>query len=439
MAVQIPPAPPTPDSDTDIEAGVIEDARARQRKQKRAGGLLAAALLAGIAALAIGSGGGGGHPGTGQHSDGLTPAPGASHGYSDATPVVSAAPGYEDEMGLLAPGVGWVANYTGLYLTRDSGRRWHALRTHALPGNATADVTASTPSSPALMLSAINRGSVYARCATPDASTSTSAALPLGSTLLSSDSGLRWRTSSLPKCLTPTSLSFVNARDGFLFGHYNHYGFPAPALYMTTSAGRKWKRVGRPPFEGTVSFANARDGLGGGVTMGAGPVDSADIDRTSDGGRSWTRTSLCRPATVFDCEAPSLFRSGRGVVLVTKFAGQPGRSVVEVYTTRNFGVSWSAHVLPGTPPLVDSGTWVPFSAPNQNDLFAWISPYLYRSTDGGLTWSRAAEPMLAPTGAQQNLSNMDFASSEYGWYDNAGILDYTTDGGRHWTPVGHVQ
>jgi photosystem II stability/assembly factor-like uncharacterized protein len=83
---------------------------------------------------------------------------------------------------------------------------------------------------------------------------------------------------------------------------------------------------------------------------------------------------------------------------------------------------------------------VPFAAPNANDLFVWLSPYLYASTNGGITWSRHEERTLVPAGIgsnAQNLSNMDFISGRYGWYDLVGTFDYTTDGGRHWTPLGH--
>ena len=59
MLTETPPAPPAPDIDTEIAAGVIEDARARQRHQR----IIGLALLAGAAALAaliLGFGAGGG-------------------------------------------------------------------------------------------------------------------------------------------------------------------------------------------------------------------------------------------------------------------------------------------------------------------------------------------------------------------------------------------
>lgn len=78
--MQTPPAPPTPDHDT--EAGVIKDARRRQLRQRQAGvALIATVVVAG--GLIAGLGGGGAGSGRGgrltDRSGGDTPAGGASH------------------------------------------------------------------------------------------------------------------------------------------------------------------------------------------------------------------------------------------------------------------------------------------------------------------------------------------------------------------------
>lgn len=73
LVTEAPPAPPAPTFDTEIDAGVIEDARARQRRHR----IIGLALLAGAAAIAglilgFGAGGGdaaapNGHPSTAGH------------------------------------------------------------------------------------------------------------------------------------------------------------------------------------------------------------------------------------------------------------------------------------------------------------------------------------------------------------------------------------
>jgi len=70
VAIQTPTPPGT--TEPEIDAGVIDDARARQRRHRRIGvALLAAAAAVGILVLAIAGGGGGG--GAGRNPHGLAP------------------------------------------------------------------------------------------------------------------------------------------------------------------------------------------------------------------------------------------------------------------------------------------------------------------------------------------------------------------------------
>jgi hypothetical protein len=102
--VQTPPRPP--EVENDIDAGVIEEARARQRKQRRAGALVAlAAVIAG--GLLVAFGGGGGHAGGGHVSNGNGGEPGgfASHivigapGAATGAQIAAATSGCENEGG----------------------------------------------------------------------------------------------------------------------------------------------------------------------------------------------------------------------------------------------------------------------------------------------------------------------------------------------------
>jgi hypothetical protein len=84
-AIQTPPHPP--EVDNNVDAGVIEDARARQRKQRRAAAVVALATVIAVGLL-LGSGGGGGRSGGGHVSKGNG---GGAGGF--ASHVVLAAPG----------------------------------------------------------------------------------------------------------------------------------------------------------------------------------------------------------------------------------------------------------------------------------------------------------------------------------------------------------
>ena len=90
MVVQTPPAwPSTPDSVP--EAGVIEDARARQRSHRRIGVVLVTAAVAGGVLITVMAGGRGG-AGTGRHAGGQPSAPGPGSGHASASSAFPGAP-----------------------------------------------------------------------------------------------------------------------------------------------------------------------------------------------------------------------------------------------------------------------------------------------------------------------------------------------------------
>lgn len=91
MAVQAPPAPPST-ADPGIEDGVIEDARARQRRHRRIGWALAAAGVAagGLIAWMAGGGGGAGSP-PGRHTSNSGSGSGSGAGHT-ANRVFPGAP-----------------------------------------------------------------------------------------------------------------------------------------------------------------------------------------------------------------------------------------------------------------------------------------------------------------------------------------------------------
>jgi hypothetical protein len=91
MVVQTPPLPSTPGSE--IGAGVIEDARARQRRHRRLGGVLIAAAVA-IGVLMAGFGSGGRGSGVGALGNGHSPGsgPGVRPAHAAANRLFTGAP-----------------------------------------------------------------------------------------------------------------------------------------------------------------------------------------------------------------------------------------------------------------------------------------------------------------------------------------------------------
>src|SRR5579875_2590438 len=414
MVVTTPP--PLRDSDHTAEGGVIDDARNRQRRHRRIGAaLLAAALVIGALIAGLVGGGGGSNPARlgRTHPSSATPGTHAL-GRSSSAPAAP-FPGVAG-FGLLAPRVGWVINTPHLYLTRDAWRSRDGL---ALDSGHKVGFTgwSSSAGPDQLALSYANDDltiPAWASAKTWDARVRAGIAV-------TADAGRTWSTHRFVSRVSPGAVSFLNSRVGFALGYRPaaHHD-PWPGLYETRNGARTWTRIARRvPVRGALSFGSARDGLAGGFALDSGLADAV-VYRTGDGGRTWIRTPLCGMANGFNCEVPHLFPSGRGVVLALTDPAQPGRTRVVVYTTRNNGVSWTPHTLPDTSRLSSNVFYVPFAAPNARDLFAWVSPFLYVSQDGGTAWSRHAEPELVPAGALSvsgpPFSDIAFANRNYGWY-----------------------
>lgn len=436
MVVTAPP-PPLPDSDHDVDGGVIEDARARQRRHHRLWRALIAPFA--IGALIAGLVDGGGGSTAPQHSQGLASnaAPGG-HGSSSRAPAFVAPIPELGEFGLLAPRVGWLVDSGVVYLTRDGGRSWTHRGLSAL-GARNAQLWSSSRSPGEIAFSLADGGQAQLTIPKGASAADWAARHVRGHVALTTNIGGSWSSHPFVSDISPAALSFPNGRVGFALAYTAaaHHD-PRASLYQTRSGGRTWARVAPVPFQGLLSFADARDGLGGGWSVGAGLVDGAAIYRTNSGGRTWARTSLCRPAVVYSCEAPILLSGGHGVVPVIAHNRQTGMNQVEIFTTRDDGATWTRHTLPNTPKLGDN-TYIPLSAPNAKDLFAWVSPYLYASTNGGVSWSRHAIPMLTAGTPSPLFSDIAFANSSYGWYANGPVFAYTTDGGKHWTKFRHPQ
>lgn len=432
MVVQLP-------SDRDAEprqhteAGVIDDARARHRRERWAGAIIAALAVAVGLLLAFGGGGGSSGP-SGHHQHGRG-APGAAvRGASPPVAVVTRPPAVM-QFGLLAPGVGWSANGAAFYLTRDGGRVWEvlsrdtlrhsrfanvAVRGLGLNGDIGANITASTsPSASVLALGFID-GRAAASCKPPR-----SPAVGAGTIVLTADGGRGWSTHVLPGCSLTTSLSFISARVGFaVLGD----GPRSSSLFRTGDGGLRWRLVSRFPAPMVISFGSGDDGLAlvtANNKSGAGALYS-----TTDGGHSWRRTRFCGPTadptvTVY-CGEPISFGK-RGVVLAIRqnMAARADRAFV--YETADAGRHWTRHPVPA----LGSPMYPSFSAPNANDLFIYSrSGVLHTSTDGGRSWNSIRLPAL------RDLSQMQFVSADYGWALAGHHFDYTRDGGRSWAPVG---
>ena len=400
---------------TDVDAGIIKDARARQRRQRSIGALILLVVTALVAGLIVGFGGGGGVGATRHGHGGSAGAAAAAHSASVAAGTVTGTPPALGMFGVLAPGVGWAANGVGFYMTRDSGRSWTEAAVPGLSGeDVVADlVAAASPNSDEVVLS-FTDGRAAGSCKPP-----ADPAVGAGAVATTTNAGRSWQTHIMPGCVLAAPLSFVSAKVGFALAG------PGPSLYETTDGGRRWRRVGSAlPFR-SVTFANVHDGW----AISSTPTNSrangiGALYRTTDGGRTWRRAPICDTTVL--CQTPSFF--GRyGVVPATTESRNGGLERVLVYTTPNGGQTWERHTVSAGP---QTRRLVPFSASSPQDLFLVFKTGLYVSVDGGHSWSRRSTP------GNSDWGQIDFINSDYGWYGDGSHLDYTTDGGRNWTRIG---
>ncbi len=435
MAVQTPHVPLAPDQG--IEAGPIEDARARQRRHRRIGAaLVAATALAAGVILGFASGGGGSRAGrqTGGHGSGAQAAGHPSAQLPAGAPV--GVPPDIGQFGLLAPGVGWAVNGLGFFVTRDGGRRWSTVSVPNLRGDIVADLLATSSPAPTDLILSFTAGSdTYDRtCAHP-----TTPAIGAGGLAVTDDSGRDWRASALPACQFAYSLSFITPEIGFALAP-DSSASKQSTIYGTSDAARSWHRVGTVPLGdsvGSIGFATQTAGWAVAATQAGGGASSrGTLYRTTDGGRVWARSDICRGTPIrsitISCQTPSFFGTA-GIMPAVATDSATDTSQLLVYTTKSAGHTWSAHtVLAGQALLryINQKQPIPFSAPNAHDLFVFVAGTLYTSVDGGRTWSRLRERKLS------GYASLDFVSPDYGWIKAGNQFDFTTDGGRHWQKVG---
>jgi photosystem II stability/assembly factor-like uncharacterized protein len=190
------------------------------------------------------------------------------------------------------------------------------------------------------------------------------------------------------------------------------YYFGANKLLRTRDRGQSWEEISpdltkQIPRGGSVGPGfperplSANDGVSayGNITtidespLVAGTIyvgtDDGNVQRTTDGGRSWT-------------DLTARFR----------FPGEPASYVSDVVASRH-----------------DARTaYVAFDGHWDDDM----RPYLFRTTDGGDSWTSVAgdlpdwKPVKTLT-EDPRVAGVLFAGTEFGLY-------ITTDGGRRWTP-----
>lgn len=241
------------------------------------------------------------------------------------------------------------------------------------------------------------------------------------------------------------SVQFVNSLDG--------WGVGETQIVRTNDGGITWYNVTPPNVTSAGYQANLTllDNAHAWLLLPASEFDPAlgALYRTADGGLSWTSFSV--PFAAADLH---FLDANNGWALADLGVGA-GSQAVAVFQTADGGQTWTK-TYTNDPNLEGAGETLPLGglkagiAPlNAQTAFVYGvtyspgSPYLFRTGDGGVTWSAVSLPL--PPGAENaelgiERGQMKFLSPSEGFIamrltsDSYQLAMYVThDGGNSWS------
>ena len=224
------------------------------------------------------------------------------------------------------------------------------------------------------------------------------------------DGGRTW-TDATPKDpgidpkLTINKGYFVNAQTGWAFSLRSNQDM---TVYGTQDGGQSWTKLATMPVEYgdgnmSVTFTDAQHGWFEEMTAGMGQL-SGELFATSDGGKTWTKVADSRVGT-------GAASTPNGAL---PFGGQ--------LTAQPDGTLWLSGGQRAAGTLGGPG-------------FIW----LYKSTDGGKTWSQVSMPI--PAGDEQGFTSVSqptflgkvaLVTVLYNQGDSHSVLYTSTDMGKTW-------
>ncbi len=310
--------------------------------------------------------------------------------------------------------IGWATSMQGGVLrTTDGGANWSDVTPPGLPTITIATARALVP-----------LGVTVARLVATD-----NGHLTVYST---STGGARWsqltsptlpRTSSWPQVYA----SFPSTEDGWILATSSPgLGLMATALVHTTDGGQSWTQVGAGTlpqsgmYETGITFNAAGDGVISGTYHGS---SLTPLSVTANGGVTWRAETLPMPtgATYLNTYPPAFWgESG----LLPAETGSTHDLVF--YRTANGGQDWQplAVPLPG-----NGASYFIWSMLSPTETFATNGFVVYQTADGGHSVTVKTNTDL------QDAWSMDFLTATEGWVIVKGELLRTTNGGITWTPA----
>jgi photosystem II stability/assembly factor-like uncharacterized protein len=264
---------------------------------------------------------------------------------------------------------------------------------------------------------------------------------PIAGTLYrTADGGLTWTSLATP--FSGGHMTFLDANQGWMMADLGAgAGSNAVSVFQTNDGGTTWTQ----PYTNDPNRASAGDSLPlGGLKGGLVPLDMQTawiggviyspatlyLYRTDDGGRNWVQVELPLPPEVGDGEV-----AVNGMAFITPTDGILALRITSnemhtaVYLTDDSGATWTL-----TPTLLpEAGSVNLLSA---QDLIYYGEDQFQVSRDAGQTWETISPDILFG----ESFSSMEFVNLSTGWVltsdqTNRHTLYRTTDGGATWSPI----
>lgn len=248
----------------------------------------------------------------------------------------------------------------------------------------------------------------------------------------SGDRGSTWQPRGLPPRVGNVEVTFINEREGWLASAGSpatQYQQQSLALWHTLDAGTSWTPL---PATG-IATAQCKSGIvfadaARGFFVAADPNHAPVVYRTGDGGLTWAASApLPDPAGFtsqpggFTLQARVLHVFGQTLLLPVEAGGAR-----HVYRSTDGGASWTdVATVPGREAalaLVTATRWFLVAVPDGSS----------ETTDGGMTWHPFTSDYSQASPVAPVIS---FGDPEVGYATTRGGLQRTVDGGSHWTKL----
>ncbi|TRX22724.1 T9SS type A sorting domain-containing protein [Flavobacterium franklandianum] len=199
-------------------------------------------------------------------------------------------------------------------------------------------------------------------------------------------------------------------------------------VWKTTDGGLTWTKqttaLFNNPTDSYTSFVHFWDALNG-VTGGDTESGSFEIYTTSDGGNNWNR--------VIGANIPDSLAGETGYVGVTSISGNTfwfGTSAGRIFKSMDKGLSWT---VTDSVVSIDFGLdRFSFSDANKGILMVEDTQKLYKTTDGGTTWT----PITTPDFYKTVIAYIPGTSTVIaGAAANPFGSSYSIDNGLTWTTI----